>query len=158
MLQKIFLLAIICFALACTKESTTIVDINDPNPSLADEPTIALLSISSNTVLANQDSISFIIEYTDGNGDLGTSDPDLASIELIDQRDAQTLVFLYHLQPLAPENSDIAITGELNIVLNHTILLDENNDSETTTFTIRLKDRAGNWSNTVETEAITISK
>ncbi len=158
MLQKIFFFFIICFAFACTKESTSLVDVNDPNPVIADEPSIELLSISSNTVKASQDSISFIIEYIDGNGDLGTTDPDETSIELVDQRDAQTLVFRYHLQPLAPDGSEITITGELNIVLDHTILLDENNDSETTTFTIRIKDRAGNWSNRVETENITINK
>lgn len=152
------LLSILCFAFACTKETTTIVEVNDPNPSLPEEPSITLVSISSNAVKASQDSISFIIEYTDGNGDLGTEDPDETSIELVDQRDAQTLVFRYHLQPLAPVGSVISITGELNIVLDHTILLDENNDTETTTFSIRLKDRAGNWSNTVETETITISK
>jgi hypothetical protein len=54
--------------------------------------------------------------------------------------------------------NEIAITGELNIVLDHTIVLDDSNDSETTTFTIRLKDRAGNWSNILETETITIMK
>lgn len=52
--------------------------------------------------------------------------------------------------------AEIKITGELNIVLNYTILIDENNNSETTTFKIRIKDRAGNWSNEVETGVITV--
>ena len=158
MTKNILFLIIICFAFACTKESTTTNQINDPNPNLSEIPEINLISISSNNVKSGVDSLSFVIDYQDGNGDLGTPDPDIPSIEIIDQRDTEILVFNYHLQPLAPIDSEIAITGELNIVLDHTIILDDSNDSETTTFTIRLKDRAGNWSNTVETETITIVK
>ena len=123
---------------------------------LSEVPEIELKSVSATTVTAGTDSLAFLIDYTDGDGDLGTTDPDDTVIELVDKRDLETLVFNYHLQPLAPPDSEIAITGELNIVLDFTILLDDNNDSETTTFTIRLKDRAGNWSNVLETETITI--
>ena len=42
------------------------------------------------------------------------------------------------------------------MVLQNVILLDPDSESETTTFTLRLQDRAGNWSNEVETEVITI--
>jgi len=44
----------------------------------------------------------------------------------------------------------------LNVVLKHTILLNENNPDEQATFTLRLNDRTGNWSNTVETGNITM--
>lgn len=155
-MKNFLFLFIICLSVACTKESTTTNDINNPNPNLSEIPEIDLKGVSATTVTASTDSLAFLIEYTDGDGDLGTNDPDDTVIELVDKRDSETLVFNYHLQPLAPPDSEIAITGELNIVLDHTIILDENNDSETTTFTIRLKDRAGNWSNVVETEMITI--
>ena len=45
-----------------------------------------------------------------------------------------------------------------DIILGNTILLNDNNESETTTFSIRVKDRAGNWSNSVETEEIMIEQ
>ena len=89
---------------------------------------------------------------------MGTEDPDVPSIELIDTRDPSVLKFDYHLSPRAPAGTEIKITGELNVVLNHTIIVDENNNTETTTFKIRIKDRAGNWSNEVETGVITVSK
>ena len=127
---------------------------------LTEEPIIELIEVTptSNQVQQYTDELIFKISYSDGDGDLGTNDPDIPSIELVDSRDPSVLTFNYHLSPRAPEGTNIKITGELNIVLDHTILIDENNDSEKTTFKIRLKDRAGNWSNEVETSEITITK
>lgn len=158
MTQKIFLFLILCIALSCTKESDTFIENNEELPGIDAVPEISLVQISSNAVKAYEDSLAFTISYIDGNGDLGTDDPDIPSIELVDTRNPDLLKFEYHLSPRAPEGSNIAIQGELTIVLNHTILLDENNNSEETTFKIRLKDMAGNWSNEVETETITVSQ
>ncbi|MCR9285875.1 hypothetical protein OAF63_00935 [Saprospiraceae bacterium] len=157
-MRNILFLFIFCGAFGCTKETITTNDNNNPTPDISEVPEITLIGVSQTTVVSGIDSLSFVINYTDGDGDLGTEDPDETSIEIIDQRDSETLIFNYHLQPLAPLGNEIAITGELNIVLDHTIVLDDSNDSETTTFTIRLKDRAGNWSNILETETITIMK
>ena len=49
-------------------------------------------------------------------------------------------------------SGDRRYRGELRVVLQNVILLDPDSESETTTFTLRLQDRAGNWSNEVETE------
>ncbi len=57
-----------------------------------------------------------------------------------------------------PEGSDLTIQGERDIVLDNSILLDDSKDSEATTFSIRLMDRTGNWSNSVETGEIVISQ
>jgi hypothetical protein len=158
MIRYSFLVLILCLVFSCTKENVTTNDVNNPNPEISPIPEISLISVSNTNVKSGVDSLSFVIDYVDGNGDLGTEDPDESSIEIVDQRDPALLIFNYHLQPLAPLGSEIAITGELNIVLDNTILLDDSNDTETTTFTIRLKDREGNWSNVLETETITIFK
>ena len=153
-----FFILVIVFFSACTKENITNVDVNDPNPGFSDIPEIKLLEVNQTTVQQYTDSLVFKIEYTDGNGDLGSTDADEGDIQLIDTRDPEILIFEYHLSPRAPIGSEIVITGTLDIVLNNTILLDENNESETTTFKLKIKDRAGNWSNEVETDVITITQ
>jgi len=158
MRQRFFWFVMVVGMLSCTKENTTIVSVNDPLPGPDEIPEIEWVGLSATTLKAGVDSLAFTIRYTDGDGDLGTEDPDIPSIELVDQRDPTTLVFNYHVPPLAPPGAEIALTGTLKIVLDHTILLDENHTSETTTYTLRLKDRAGNWSNTLESETVTIVK
>lgn len=155
--RNVFMLILIIGLGACTKESTTIIDNNEPNPQVSEIPEISLESVSSTNVMAYEDSLAFVVKYTDGNGDLGDADADIMSIEVVDTRDAENLIFKYHLSPRAPLDAEISITGTLEIVLQNTILLADNNAQETTTFKIKIKDRAGNWSNEVETEVITIS-
>ncbi|MFK7771946.1 MAG: hypothetical protein AB8F94_07395 [Saprospiraceae bacterium] len=150
--QNIFFLTLILLVASCGKD--------DPDELLTEVPIIELVKVipESNQVQQYTDELIFTISYSDGDGDLGTEDPDVPSIELIDMRDPDVLKFDYHLSPRAPSGSEIKITGELNVVLNHSIIIDENNNAETTTFKIRIKDRAGNWSNEVESVVITISK
>ena len=130
------------------------VDINEPNPEISDIPEIELIAVTPTTAQQFKDSIQFTISYIDGNGDLGTTDPDEHTIEVIDNRD--DLVFTYHLSPRTPDDTDITIQGTLDIILDNTIILDPMSTSETTTFSIRIRDRANNWSNTVTSETITI--
>jgi len=152
----LFFLSFVFLLSACTKElDDKIVDEND-NPEIGESPTIEFISLSATTIKAYSDSLTFKISYLDGDGDLGTNDPDINSIELIDNRDAEQFIFGYHLSPRTPAGSNLIIQGELDIVLNNTILLDDTNESETTTFSIRLKDRAGNWSNVLETQEVLI--
>ena len=155
--KAICFLLLLCFFTSCTKESNSVIDTN-PNPDISDIPEIELLQVNPTTVIQHQDSIIFRIKYTDGDGDLGTNDPDQVSVELVDNRDPNLLIFGYHLSPRTPDGSELTIQGELSIVLNNSILLDSNNDTEQTTFSVRIVDRAGNWSNVVETETIIINK
>lgn len=143
---------LVFFVASCSKD--------DGDVLLDENPIIELVKVvpESNQVQQYVDGLSFTISYSDGDGDLGTEDPDIPSIEVIDTRDPSLLQFDFHLSPRAPLGAKIAITGALNIVLNHSILIDQDNDSEKTTFKIRLKDRAGNWSNEVETGEITVTK
>ncbi len=147
--------SLLFFLAACTKDKESFIE-GDPLPEIGEAPVIELLEVTPTTVVEYQDSIAFTISYLDGDGDLGTDDPDKTSISLVDNRDADLLVFDYHLSPRTPSGSELAIQGELTIVLANTILLDNSNDEETTTFTLTLTDRAGNMSNAVTTETITI--
>ena len=57
---------------------------------------------------------------------------------------------------VAPESDDIAIQGELKVVMNNSILVDPDAASENVNFEIQLKDRSGNLSNVVVSQNITV--
>ena len=116
-------------------------------------PYIELSEISTTNVTEFQDTITIRLLYRDGDGDLGFENPDSFSLSVQDQRLVNP--DFYFVQPLAPIGSQVSIEGILPIKLKNTFLLG-NGATETTTYTIRIKDRAGNWSNEVVTPVITI--
>lgn len=116
-------------------------------------PRIELVEVSQDTLVAFSDQLSIKIKYEDGDGDLGNPDPDINSIFVKDSRLENEDE--YYLGPLAPEDSELSISGTLNIKLASTFLLG-NASEETTEFTIYLRDRSGNQSNTIKTSTITI--
>lgn len=101
------------------------------------------------------DSIRIIIKYKDGDGDLGSEDPDDLNIYVKDNRLDNP--DYYHLHALAPPNSNIAIEGELVIRLKNTFLIGSG-ASEKTSYEVKLRDQAGNWSNSIVTDFITITR
>lgn len=118
-------------------------------------PKISFKSMNSSSVKQFTDSVYATISYIDGDGDLGNNDPDKYDIEIKDSRFSKPDYF--YLAPLAPLGSKISIEGELKIKLTN-LFLSSTAQQETVTFEIRLRDRAGNYSNTVKTPAIVISK
>jgi len=159
MFKRVILFSVlICTLVSCTKDLDDKMEDNNQQDPISEVPAISLISVSTNEVIAYEDPLIFKISYTDGDGDLGSEDPDVYSIELIDNRDPALFVFNYHLSPRTPDGTSLAVQGDLDIVLDNSILLNDMNDSEMTTFSIRIKDEAGNWSNVVETEAIKIAK
>ncbi len=62
----------------------------------------------------------------------------------------------YHIPPLAPEDADVPIQGELEVELNALFLLG-NSGQEETSYTMYVVDRAGNRSNEFTTGMITIT-
>ena len=126
-----------------------------PNPPIPAEPSIRLLSVNPTNVVALQDSIVFQLEYTDGDGDLGFLEADSAVVYLTDNR--FPLTEEYHVPPVAPVGDEIAVTGVWLVVLSRTIMQDPTADTEIATFSVRIRDRAGNWSNTEISEPLLIS-
>ncbi len=139
---------LLLFLISCNKDEVT------SNPPISFIPEIALKSISPDTVHHLTDSLLFVISYIDGNGDLGDYEPDTLSLWITDERFPLTEKF--HLIPLAPQGASIVISGELKVILDHIILKDPSALSETAQFTIKLKDRAGNWSNSVTAGPVTV--
>lgn len=123
---------------------------------VSNTPSIKFVSISPNPAVKYQDEIEVKIEYTDGDGDLGENTPDVKNLFVTDKRNNVTSEF--RINQLAPTGSTIIIKGSLIINLTPQGFIDDNNTSETTTFSIYVKDRAGNQSNTIETSTLTIQQ
>ncbi len=121
----------------------------------SDVPFIKFVSVSATTVLQFKDSLEITFEYSDANGDIGETDPDLNDIMIKDKRLSKA--DYYFIKPLSPPNTSIKTKGTIAVQMKNTFLLGTAN-SETTTFELKLKDRAGNWSNSIFTPTITITK
>jgi len=130
------------FVAACKKEE----EINEV-------PEITFDSISSTTVVEFDNNISITVAYSDENGDIGYQDPDTYSLRVKDSRLAE--YDRYHIPPLTPEMEELKIEGTFTVELKSLFLL-ENSTQETTTFTLQLKDRSGNWSNQIVTPVVMI--
>ena len=124
-------------------------------PAFDEVPNIRLDSLSTTTLVEFQDRLEITIAYEDGDGDLGNPDPDINSIFVKDSRLENEDE--YYLGPLAPLDADVSIQGKINLVLSTTFLLG-NGTQESTIYSIYLVDRAGNQSNTIETDEIIIQK
>lgn len=138
-----FCIFLLCLSIGCTKQTDEL--------SFDRAPRITLDSISHDTLTEFSDRLLLYVSYEDGDGDLGTSDPDVNSIFVKDSR--LSAADPYYLPPLAPEDSEISIQGNLIVELNPTFLLG-NGDTESTIFSVFVVDRAGNDSNTVETREV----
>ena len=125
---------------------------NDPIPQLSKTPIISIEEISSDSI-QQFESIKFFVRYTDGNGDIGDEDADEHSLEIVDNRDS--IVHTFHIPPQSPIEN-ISISGTLEVDLENVIIIDRNNSNENAIFKFRLKDRAGNWSDIVDSPAIVI--
>ncbi|MCB9170291.1 MAG: hypothetical protein H6597_05580 [Flavobacteriales bacterium] len=120
---------------------------------MSSTPEIALVDLSPTLVAAFGDPVHLKLSYKDGNGDLGTEDPDDRTLEIKDSR--LSAPDTYHVQPLAPLDSEVPIQGELDVQLDPLFLIG-NGDQESVTFSIRIRDREGNWSNTVVSPTVII--
>lgn len=120
----------------------------------SDIPEISIESIEPISIEQFKDSIVIRLQYRDGTGDLGFEHPDSFSLRVLDSR--LTAPDWYFVPPLSPIGSNVPIQGILKFKLNGTFLIG-GTSTETTTFTIRIKDRNNNWSNEVVTPTISIT-
>ncbi len=91
----------------------------------------------------------------DLDGDLGENDPNVTNLFITDSRNNVT--YNYRISQLAPDGANIHIKGNLNAVIKNTAITD-GSSSQSVTYSLYIKDRAGNTSNSITTSAITITK
>lgn len=113
------------------------------------------MSITPSNVKEYQEQITITISYKDGDGDLGENTPDVKNLFVTDSRNNVT--YKYRISQLAPSGDPVAIQGGIPIILKNTAL-STGSSSESVSFSIYVKDRAGNQSNTITSSAITVSK
>jgi hypothetical protein len=118
-------------------------------------PQIEFIGISPSTAQAFKDSITITVKYTDGDGDLGENNPDVENLYVTDNRIG--IIYKYRIKQLAPSNSTVSITGNLNVVIKNSVVTN-GSSSETATFSVYMLDRALNKSNTITTSPITITQ
>jgi len=134
----------LCFLFSCEKD----------DPVHSEVPAIEFLSATPDSVTENQ-SITFSIKYTDGDGDLGADQPNVYNLFLTDTR--VNVTYQYRIKQLAPDNSTITITGTLNILLNSTAIIGED-QSQDVIYSMYVVDRAGHQSNVITCPAIHVHK
>jgi hypothetical protein len=133
-----------CITVGCNKN-------NDEKPG--DVPEIEFVSILPSTVKALQDTLVVRIAYRDGNGDLGENNSGVKNAFVKDLRNG--LEYSFRIRQLAPDNSVISIKGELDIIIP-ALSSPLSGNTESASFQVYVKDRAGNKSNTILSSVITI--
>lgn len=118
-------------------------------------PSIEFVSISPSSAVEYSNSITIAFSYDDLDGDVGQNDPNVSNLFITDSRN--NVQYSYRISQLAPDNANIHIKGNLNAVIKSTAITD-NSSSQSVTYSLYIKDRAGNTSNTITTSAITVTK
>jgi hypothetical protein len=140
-----FIPVFILFAfLSCSKDS-----------AVSSVPLIKFLDVNSTSIKEFKDSLVIRFEYTDADGDIGEDNPNKNDLFIKDRRLANA--DYYFVKPLSPPGSEIKIKGIIRVQIKNTFLLGTGN-SELTQFDVKLRDRAGNWSNSINTPNISITK
>ena len=116
---------------------------------------ISLIEMSPSEIIEFEENINVKISYSHSKGFIGFIDPDYLSLEVKDSRLSNA--DYYHMIPLNPPQSEVSITGEINIEIDSPFIFG-NGNAETLTFTIRIEDKDKNWSNKITTGLITVNK
>ena len=150
-MRSLCLFVMIMVLISCDKKSI----INTDNSTeISDVPKIEFLSISPQSVIEFKESISISIIYEDGNGDIGFDSADSLSLFVKDNRG--DIEHSFHIPPVVPNNLELSIRGTLNVNIDKVIILDDNAESEEVIFSVKLKDRSGQWSNEIECPGVTV--
>lgn len=139
-------------------------------PEYPVEPVIAFKNLSKNILRQRDlgaDSLAITFTFTDGDGDLGFEDNE-KSIFLVDSRDNFEKL-PYSIPFVGLQGVGNGISGEISVVFANSqtcciyalssgvppcFVKDAPQAQDTVSFRIRIKDRAGNVSNEIETDPI----
>lgn len=147
MKNKVFLIILITvgvFTFGCKKKVTK-----------SNTPEIAFVSITPSSAKEFEDQIKIRFSYKDYNGDIGENDANKTNLVVRDNRN--NVEYRYRVKQLGPDGASIALKGELEVVIENTLIID-NSNSQAVNYSIKLQDRAGNWSNEITTTSISIVK
>jgi hypothetical protein len=143
-MRIIFLFIIILLLGSCIKP-----------PDYSIVPNITFLRFSQNTVQAFSDSVKLVFSFTDGDGDIGPIDKNDTTLNLFLTDSRDNSVKKYQLPNITPSGSVKAISGEVTITIGP-FACKAGVDEDALTYTIRIKDRAGNMSNAAVSTPLTL--
>jgi hypothetical protein len=144
-IKNIFIFIVVTAFFSCEKKIVAI----------APEPHIEYVGVMPQVAKENITDILIMIKYRDGDGDLGENNPDVTNAFVVDLRNM--VEYKLRIKQLAPDNANIAITGDLNLNIGATSIIGDA-DSEPLKYAVYIADRAGNKSNIVFTELIMLEK
>lgn len=152
--MRLFFLIIVLFTIfsACKKSD---LENEEPSGPISEVPYIELRDFYPKTI-SEFDSVVFTIFYRDGDGDLGQESADSLSLWITDERFPLTQGF--HIPPLSPVDTAISIQGVFEVTLHNVIMQSSTANEEKVGFSLRMRDRAGNESNVIESDELTIQK
>lgn len=116
-------------------------------------PVITFQSISVINVEQFNNNPIIKFAYEDFQGDLGEIDPDNYSLRVKDSRLSD--YDWYHIPPMTPDLKELHIKGVYSLELPALFLLGSGTQ-ESTSLTIQIRDRAGNWSNIISTPNVLV--
>jgi|GEM_PF-1896938 len=117
-------------------------------------PKIKLVSIGPKILHSYQDSLEIVIQYLDKDGDLGENKAGVHNVFVVDSRSRTSSQF--RLRQLLQDSMQVAVKGELHILLDAVGLINSEEKVEQVHYEIFIKDRSGHKSNVLKTKAITI--
>ncbi|MBK6563809.1 MAG: hypothetical protein IPL63_04175 [Saprospiraceae bacterium] len=134
-------------------------------PDLDNSPEITNISLSKNNLRQGsftEDSIIFIIEFTDGDGNFGSK---TASNIFISDSRKENLVYEYKAPPIPEQGTKNGVRGTLYLTMYSLCCFTENNPSccadplgcpaiNAMFFNVKIQDRSGNFSNSYATGKI----
>lgn len=148
------LIAALAIVISCNKKASDYFPI---------EPQIYYKSLNKNTIdpTALEDTLKITLEFTDGDGDLGTDQEEKTmSIFLKDSRDTTSLIkypFPYISPNMRPTNGSLQGSININLGPENFSIKDSLHlalRADTLTFKIYVIDNAGHVSDTVQTDPI----
>lgn len=118
-------------------------------------PEITFDGISSTEVVQFDNQVILTIGYKDSEGDLGEMDPDNNSLKVKDSRLDNP--DWYHVPPITPDGQALITEGQFSVELSPLFILG-NGSEEFASFSIQIRDRNGNWSNTITSDQVLITE
>ena len=132
-------------------------------PSYSEIPAISFVKFSIDTVQQATGICTFVIGFTDGDGDIGKEENGVVNCFIIDDRRGDTL---YYVIPYVPKQGVAdAIAGEIEIDVAQICCINPNlpiacspiaNTYQQATYSFIIQDKAGNFSNRTQSTPLNI--
>lgn len=134
----------------------------DCKPLSPDVPTVSYDDIQPREVKEIEDAFQITFRFTDGDGDIRSSEGEVDGFTHIELRDlrpqlADSVAILNYVFPEYDTNTcNPSIQGKITLDVAPTAIFPRNLQEQETRFSFRLRDAAGNWSEPDTTDAILI--